>query len=121
MKRLFSKIIYHPLGICCITAFVLLIILQNTQRLKRLDIAKQNIKQAEEKVEAVETEFTKIENLLEEAQEPLAQERIVRDSLLMQKNNELVIKLPEINVVFEEDNQEKEVSNWQAWIKLIFS
>lgn len=121
MKKTISRIIFHPLTAVVLTIIGLFILMQNHQRLKRLDIARQNIQQAEQEVEAAEEELLQVETALEEAQEPLAQETLLRDSLLMQREGELVIKLPEISIVEEEAEREQiDEGNWQAWMEVVF-
>jgi len=121
MKKIISKIIFHPLTAVVLTIVSIFILMQNHQKLKRLDIARKNIQQAKQEVKAVEEELLQVEAALEAAQEPLTQETLLRDSLLMQREGELVIKLPEINIVEEESEREQiDEDNWRAWMEVVF-
>lgn len=86
--------------------------------------------------ERIEKEHKRVMNLEEEQQglaEDLEQviseefiEREARDKLLMAKPGEVVVVLPAVEeatsprkLVFEED-VEKEMANWEKWMKLFF-
>jgi cell division protein FtsB len=116
---LFKKIIFHPAAVIAISVVALIFIVNSQNKLKRVTVAQHKLNLAQQELEYWEGEVKLIEAELARSQDPFSKEKLHRDELLMQKEGEIVIKLP--NIDFQESNQLqiKEKENWQKWLELL--
>ncbi len=122
MKKLVNKakqLLFSPIVAILLTIVAGLYLFQNHRRLDRLELSKKNIQNTQKAVESLQESIKEVDLKLEQAQQPLAKEKIIRDELLHQKENELVLKLPEIKIEEEEREIKVEQSNWEAWMEVV--
>lgn len=122
MKKLLNKakqLLFSPIVAILITIIASLYLLQNHRRLDRLELSRKNIQSTEQTVQSLQESIGEVDLELEQAQQPLAKEKIIRDELLHQKENELVLKLPEIKIEEQEQELVLEQSNWEAWMEVV--
>lgn len=82
-------------------------------------ISTQNISIIEDEIKALEEKINKSKEELELTKQPIYKEKIMRNELLMQKEGEYVVQLPDLEKR-EVENVEDDVTAWEEWGKLIF-
>ena len=90
-----EKIVLSPIFILLFTLLACYFLLQNNKKLRRIELSRSNIHLTEKEVSSLQNSIEKLDFELDQAKDPLNQERIARDQLLQQKENELVLKLPD--------------------------
>jgi len=87
----------------------------------------ERLREAEEKVETLQSETQALEESLKEASTGTAEEAMIRENLNMARQNEVVVLIPEELITrtdesWEEDRSEEEkLSNWQQWLRIIWN
>lgn len=115
-----KKILYHPFFVVAITIIALIIIFNLKSKLNRLTISQENLKAIQQEVTQVETDLQANQILLEKSQRPIAEEKLTRSELLMQKENELIIKLPDIEEPVETVETATKKTPLAQWKELFF-
>lgn len=110
-----KKLLYHPLTILVITFLVIIAITSLRSNQKRVSLSQENLKSAQIAYEKEKRETTKEKALLEQLQQPFIQEKIARDELLRQKNNEILIKLPDIVIQQKENTEVQQKTVFEQW------
>lgn len=115
-----SSPLNHPLLIGVFTCLCLLAIFSLRESSKKAIISKESIEKLEKNIESLEKEVAKEDEKLKISQEPIALEKIMRNELLLKKEGEIVLQIPD-----EEQNEEeeKDLENdkngpWEEWKKL---
>lgn len=115
-----SSPLNHPLLIGVFTCLCLLAIFSLRESSKKAIISKESIEKLEKNIESLEKEVAKEDDKLKISQEPIALEKIMRNELLLKKEGEIVLQIPD-----EEQDKEasKDLKNeqsgpWQEWKKL---
>ena len=81
----------------------------------------QNLQNLEEEIAKVEQEISLLEKEVEAAEQPFAQEKIIRDELLMKKPGEYVVQIPEKMILDQTPETQTETTTpWQEWQKILF-
>ena len=81
----------------------------------------QTASQLNQEVEQLTSRVSDLENQLQQATSSAAQERIIRDELLMQKPGEFVIQLPDLGELDKFDETSPELKTpWEEWQLLLF-
>jgi cell division protein FtsB len=114
-----KKILYHPLTILAISLLVIIAIFSLRSNLKRLSLSQENLKSAQMAYEKVKQETAEDETLLEQLQQPFVQEKITRNELLRQKDDEILIKLPDIIIEHKEPNEIQEKTVFEQWKEVL--
>lgn len=94
-KEKYSHFLKHPLLIILFTCLCLLAIFSLRESTKKASVSKESIQKLEKTVNTLEKEVTKDKQKLEETQNPIAIEKIVRNELLLKKEDEIILQIPE--------------------------
>ncbi len=117
---MFKKWVQSPIVIIIATLLAISFILSLRKNLSRLTLSEHNLNILRSEVNDLQTEVDNKQQELELAKQPLAKEKIARNELLLKKEGEYVIQLPEIKLPEEKMLADKELSNWEKWEKLLF-
>ena len=122
-KKLPTNLLGHPLTIAVFTALCFLAIISLRESSKSASVSKASLKQLEEKVELAKKEVEQAQKILEQGQDPLALEKIQRNELLQKKEGEIVLQIPELEKLSNQENQPKLKENGplEEWQKLLFN
>ncbi len=103
---------------------VLILSLSLTRNISRVKQTALLVAKEEEKVRALEKEKEELEKKLQEAQSEEFVEKQLRDKLGLAKEGEIIVVLPEDDVVrkfapkYEEEEETLPDPNWKKWLKL---
>ena len=114
-----KKVLYHPLFVALITLLVIFFIFNLRSKLQRLTLSQENLRTIQKEVNQQEKSVKKIRKLSEKSQTSLTIEKLTRSELLMQKEGEVVIKLPEIKTEKENLGHSKPETPIQKWLKIL--
>ncbi len=115
-----QKYLNNHLVALFLTIIAIIFIISLRQNLQKIEVSQKNVGKLEQQVQKLETEIENKQTRLEKAQQPLAKEKIARDELLLQKDNELVVQLPEIIIKAEEKQAPEEKTSWEKWQEVLF-
>ena len=120
-KEKYKNLFNHPLLIGIFTCLCLLAVFSLRESSKKALVSKESIEKLEKSVETLEKEVELENKKLKTSQEPIALEKIMRNELLLKKDGEIVLQIPdEEQVQAEKIDLEKEKSGpWEEWIKLL--
>ena len=113
-------LIFKPITILLITIISIGIIFSLWQNTKEINSSSNALKFLSDQVVEKQSNISRMNDQLEQANSNFTKEKIIRDELLLQKNGEHVIQ-----IVFDQpkiaENQQptKNTSPWQAWQKLL--
>jgi uncharacterized protein YlxW (UPF0749 family) len=119
IKMVIEKIVLSPIFILLFTLLACYFLLQNNKKLRRIELSRSNIHLTEKEVSSLQNSIEKLDFELDQAKDPLNKERIARDQLLQQKENELVLKLPDFIESEIKIEEVKEKSNFERWLELL--
>jgi cell division protein FtsB len=114
-----KKVLYHPLFVALITLLVIFFIFNLRSKLQRLTLSQENLRTIQKEVNQQEKSVEELKELSEKSQTPLTVEKLTRSELLMQKEDEVVIKLPEIKTEKENLSHSKPETPIQKWFKIL--
>lgn len=114
-----SKILSHPITIVLFSLIFVLFFISLRKNATKTKISTQNISTLENEIQSLEKKIDESQKELEIAQSPLSQEKIIRNELLMQKEGEYIVQLPELKKK-EVKNEKGKTSPWEAWRELMF-
>lgn len=120
-KVKYKNLLGHPLLIIIFTCLCLLMVFSLRESSKKALISKESIQKLEKNVESLEKEVNKEEEKLKNSQEPIALEKILRNELLLKKDGEIVLQIPDREQNIEEkiSPENKESGPWEEWKKLL--
>lgn len=87
----------HPLVIALLTLAGLIFSYSLASNLHRTRSSTEHLSVLEQEIAEMASEVSELEQRASKAQSQEAQEKIIRDELLMQKEGEVIVQLPEIN------------------------
>ena len=124
MQKFLSKFDLRKYLNLLLIALMLVFILSLLRSFRKVKKANQRILQEAEKVENLKIENQKLQEKIKEVQSDEYIEREIRDKLGLAKEGEIVVVMPEDDIVrqfapkieFEEDSLPD--PNWKAWGKL---
>ena len=126
MTKNIQKILELPLMIVLISFLAILLILSLQENKKKSLIDTKNLEQNQKSVELFEKKVEEKEEFLQQAQDDLYKEKLIRDELVKSKDEEIVVQIPVNDSDHaKENNQETldksdyRVQNWRAWWKLL--
>jgi len=90
------------------------------QSSQRATISGQEIDNLEKEVAQTKEEISQLETDLKIAQHPIAVEKVIRNQLLMQKENEYVFQLPPVEIIENPPQVEEQLTPWQEWQQVLF-
>lgn len=116
-----SSPLNHPLLIGVFTCLCLLAIFSLRESSKKAIISKESIEKLEKNIESLEKDVAKENEKLKISQEPIALEKIIRNELLLKKEGEIVLQIPDEEKNKEEEKDLKSGQNgpWEEWKKLL--
>ncbi len=116
-----SKLLFNPVAFLGITIVSIIFSISLYKSAQRTSYSTENLKSLEEEVLEMEAEVLALETAIEESRQPFAKEQIIRNELLMKKEGEYVIQIPDELVTKTQEIIEVEVSSpWEEWQKLLF-
>ena len=118
-KKKAQSLLNHPLLISIFTCLCLLAIFSLKESSKKALISKESIEKLEKNIEVLEQEVAKEDEKLKISQEPIALEKIIRNELLLKKDGEIILQIPDEEGQTEEINLEsKKNGPWEEWKKM---
>lgn len=114
-----KKWLQNPVVLLVFTLLVLSFIFSLRKNLTRLTLSEHNLEILKSEVGQLETEVEQKQYQLETAQQPLAKEKIARNELLLKREGEYVIQLPDIKLESEKQPPESKPTAWQQWRQLL--
>jgi len=88
----------------------------------KLRESQSNVDILESSVSDQEQEITQLQSKLESSQNQITQEKVLRDELLLQKEGELIFKLPAIvDVSISPSPSPTPVTPWEEWQEVLFN
>ncbi len=119
IKKSLNKILFNPITAILLSLIAGYFLIKNHQQLNRVELSRKNIQLTEKEVASLKDSVESLDEELNKASNPLAKEKIVRDELLQQKENEFVLKLPDIIESEIKTEETKEKSNFEAWLEIV--
>ncbi len=111
---------YHPIALILLTLIGVLFSASLFSSLKKTRTSTEQVAVLEQEIEQMTSNVSDLEEQVAQAQTPEAQEKIIRDELLMQKEGEILVQLPEIS---ENKYKRLEVKPspkpWDEWKELL--
>ncbi|MBD3279221.1 MAG: hypothetical protein GF390_00745, partial [Candidatus Pacebacteria bacterium] len=92
-----SKLLYHPVVILIFTLLSVTLSVSLYQSLTKTHQARENLSILKKEINQQTSQITATQEQLNQAQTPLVQEKIWRDELLLQKQGEYIVQLPELD------------------------
>lgn len=116
------KFLSHPLVLILFTLLCITFFFSLRENQKSNQQVEENVKNLERIIKEKELNINQTKEKLEEANSPLSQEKIIRNDLMMKKEGEYVVQIPnEMIQVEEEQSVEAEKSIWDEWNDLLFN
>jgi cell division protein FtsB len=126
MAKNIQQILELPLMIVLISFLAILLILSLQENKKKSLIDTKNLEQNQKNIKLLEKKVEEKEEFLEQAQDNLYKEKLIRDELVKSKEGEVVIQIPSENFDNIKENKQEtldkidyRVQNWGAWWKLL--
>ncbi len=113
------KLLYRYPVIIVITLITMYFIFSLRTSLKKADIPKENLQNIASEVDTINDKVQEQEQQLQEAKQPLAKEKIARNELLMKNEGEVVLNLPDIELIEVESEPTPTSAPIKQWQKLI--
>ena len=115
------RYISHPLAIIIFTLLSGLFSLSLYSGLQRTRVSSEQVGVLEQEIAQIASEVSGLEKQVQLASSSAAQEKIIRDELLMQKPGEIVVQMPSLTTTPEPViTTSSEVTPWQQWLELLF-
>ena len=105
-----KNLLYHPLAIITLTLLCVLFIVSLRKTAQKSEVSSQNVQLLEEKINQLSGEIELEKQAIEYAQSDLAQEKRLRDELLLQKSGEYILQIPEEKELKSGENSEQQQS-----------
>ncbi|HEX7018301.1 MAG TPA: septum formation initiator family protein [Patescibacteria group bacterium] len=115
-----KNLLYHPLVAVAVTIISLLFYFSLLKSDQKLVKTKESVASLTQEVALLQKEQTSLEEAVEYASTSAAQEKILRDELLMQKPGEYVLQLPAVAELESEPTPSPTPTPWESWQELIF-
>lgn len=116
MQRLLS----HPLTIALFTALAIIFFVSLNKNAQTAQTSINTLQALESQNWALEKDVRNLEEQVAVAKTDLAQEKIIRDELLLQKAGEFVVQLPaDVGAVNVEKPQVEQETAWEGWKKVL--
>ena len=109
------ELLKHPITLLLVAGVSILVGLSFYRTIQRTRTSTEAIRVLEQENAKMASEVSELKQEVTIAQSPLAQEKIIRNELLMQKPGEYIIQIPELEISETEVSQEQSRTPWQAW------
>ena len=109
----------NPVFLLVFTILAIISIISLRKTNEKANISRRNIENLEKTVSKLEEEVEAGKEDLEDSQNEIYKEKIIRNELLQKKENEIILQIPEV----KEENMEEVVEDQgqlEAWKELIF-
>lgn len=116
MKKFFS----HPLVIAAATLFGILFIISLQKTAQKGRVASENVAVMEAQIDTLTGQIKQQQQALEYESSPLAQEKILRNELLLQRPGEYVIQIPDEQALVQGETNAQLITPWEKWKELLF-
>jgi len=114
-----KKWLQNPVVLLIFTLLALSFVFSLRKNLTRLTLSEYNLDILKSEVDKLETEVEQKQYQLETAQQPLAKEKIARNELLLKREGEYVIQLPDIELKSKQQPIKNKPTAWQQWRQLL--
>ena len=115
------RLLYHPLTLLAFTLLVVIFALSLHTSRQKMKTSTERIAVLEQEVDQMASEVYQLDYQVQTATSSAAQEKIIRDELLMQKPDEIIVQLPPIDEVkVPMPSPSPSPEPWQEWRMLIF-
>lgn len=115
-----SSLLKHPVTVILITIIALFYYLSLDKSARKAETSSEAVSQLEGEVSLVEGEVLALKQQLESVNQPISQEKAVRNELLLQKPGEYVLQVPTIEVSEVTHSQEVPPTPWEEWQQVLF-
>lgn len=112
--------ITHPVIVLLFIVLAIVFYISLDQSGKRAANSSQEIQELEAEISQTQNDVNKLESELKIAEHPITVEKVIRNQLLMQKENEYVFQLPEIEVIEIPPAPVVERTPWEEWQEVLF-
>ena len=115
-----QRLLAHPITIVVATVLTILFFVSLDKNSQTAQTSIKNLQALDQQTKTLESEVKTLESQVQSAQTNLSKEKIIRNELLLQKEGEFVVQIPQ-DVQIEE-NIATSTSNetpWQAWKKIL--
>lgn len=115
-----SKLLFNPITAVIISLLTIIFWFSLYQTTQEMRDSNQDTQKLRENNNQLTQDILQLEEKVDLAQSREAKEAIARNELLMQKEGEIVLKLPDVEISKEETKIEQELTPWQEWQGLLF-
>lgn len=115
-----NKLFFNPITAIVFVLFVFSISLSLRETAQRSQLSKQELKTLEAQINQLEESYADTQATLAEHQTSFAREKVLRDELLQQKQNEIVVQMPPITPPAQPTPTPYQISPLQEWKQAIF-
>lgn len=116
-----KSVLLHPISAILITIVAVLTIISMRQSLEPITDAEQGLYRLEQEKQRLQEEIVAEKQKLEAASQPFYQEKKLRDELLLQKPDEIVIMMPEVTPIPRTPSPTPKIASpWEEWQQVLF-
>ena len=115
-----KSLLYHPVTLAVFTILVIFIIISMHQTVNQIQRSTQTTSLLDQEIDQIASEVSGLEAALAQAQSEFTKEKIARDELLLKKEGEIVLQLPEIHLPETKTASHSAQTPWQEWQALLF-
>lgn len=115
-----TSLLKHPVIIVIITIIALFYYLSLDKSAQKASTSSQTVQVLEDEISQMNSEVSVLEKQLEAVNHPVAQEKVIRNELLLQKPGEYVLQLPTMDIPEAQTAEIKEKTAWEEWKILLF-
>lgn len=115
-----KKLLSHPLALIVITIFFGLVMASMRRSAQKSEVASQNVDALQSQIDQLSGQLEQERQLLQDHSSPLAQEKALRNELLLQRPGEYVIQIPDEILTARSAGETEVKSPWEEWLKLLF-
>ena len=115
-----NKLFFNPISAIVFIIFVFSISLSLRETAKRSQLSKQELQTLGTQVGQLEESYAETQAILAEHQSGFAREKVQRDELLKQKDDEIIVQLPPITPPVQPTPTIQHSSPLQEWKQAIF-
>ncbi len=116
-----QQILKHPLTLISALIFTLFLLFSLDKSAHKATTSSAYVMTLEKERDSIAAEVTALQKKYADTQTQFTQEKILRDELLLQKKDEVIIQLPQVVVPAETAPvAQTEQSAWQQWKEVLF-
>jgi len=121
-KKQLEKILSHPFFIAIATILSLISIFSLQKSSQQALISKESIEKLEKNIEQAEKELLKEQKKMNESQTEISLEKIKRNELLLKKEGDIILQIPDEENLTTSENQKLEIEKngpLEEWKQLL--